>query len=882
GSEDATLTDTTFENNTAEIDLGGGAYFTSSEDATLTNTTFENNKAYNGGGASFTRSKNATLANTTFENNTASNSGGGAYFYDSANNATLTDTTFENNTAYNGGGASFLRSENAVIKNCLFDNDNNFYAYLSPAILNETTPISGTNIAGGPFLGGNVWLRDPAQNISEWGADVDFDGICDEGLIITGLGTDAYPLFYGGMVNVSSVPAYAFVHLDGVNTTRTTNSSLYLPVGEYTLELVNGSYYGNQTVQIKAKNTTQVTFTLSPVDLNITSSPTDGIAPLTVSFSGSSTGNAADRVNWSFGYGEFSESLNSEHTYNDVGAYTATLNASWGAFVNLVMLNQTVKINVGIPAPTLRLSPTEGFAPLSAGVEVEGPGEPDSWNLSLGDGRWINGTGSDAINGTVNYAKAGKYTLRLNVSANGFFNETNDTINVGMPAPTLRLSPTEGFAPFSAGVEVEGPGEPDSWNLSLGDGRWINGTGSDAINGTVDYAKAGEYTLRLNVSANGFFNETNDTINVGMPAPTLRLTPTEGFAPFSAGVEVEGPGEPDSWNLSLGDGRWINGTGSDAINGTVNYAKAGEYALRLNVSANGFFNETNDTINVGMPVPTLRLSPTEGFAPLSAGVEAESLGNPDSWNLSLGDGRWINGTGSDDINGTVNYAKAGEYTLRLNVSANGFFNETNEIINVGMPVPTLRLSPTEGLAPFSAGVEVEGLGEPDSWNLSLGDGRWINGTGSDDINGTVNYAKAGEYTLRLNVSANGFFNETNDTITVGMPVPTLRLTPTEGFAPFSAGVEVGGPGEPDSWNLSLGDGRWINGTSSDEINGTVNYAKVGEYTLRLNVSANGFFNETNDTITVGMPVPTLRLSPTEGFAPLSAGVEVGGPGEPDS
>ncbi|MDD3043199.1 MAG: PGF-pre-PGF domain-containing protein [Methanosarcinaceae archaeon] len=81
-----------------------------------------------------------------------------------------------------------------------------------------------------------------------------------------------------------------------------------------------------------------------------------------------------------------------------------------------------------------------------------------------------------------------------------------------MPAPTLRLSPAEGLAPLSAGVEVEGPGEPDSWNLSLGDGRWINGTGSDAINGTVNYTKVGEYTLRLIVSRGEFSNSTTGTV----------------------------------------------------------------------------------------------------------------------------------------------------------------------------------------------------------------------------------------------------------------------------------------------------------------------------------------------------------------------------------
>ncbi|WP_440956708.1 right-handed parallel beta-helix repeat-containing protein [Methanosarcina sp. Mfa9] len=293
-SDNANLTSTAFTNNTA-ANYGGGAGFDTSNNANLTDTSFENNKAEDGGGVYFWESANATLTGMTFKNNTAKQDGGGAYFEILAlppqtettftNNvaadggspvlsngyATLTDTTFTNNTATNNGGGIYFKSyANAVIKNCLFDNENNLYAELSTAsALNETTSIAGTNIAGGPYLGGNVWLRDPALNISEWGTDVDFDGICDQNLTIDGFGTDAFPLVYGGTVLVSSTPTDAFVYVDGVNTTRTTNTSIYLSAGEHILELVIGDLCGNKTVSVEAKTTIQVMFDLSPDDVDI-------------------------------------------------------------------------------------------------------------------------------------------------------------------------------------------------------------------------------------------------------------------------------------------------------------------------------------------------------------------------------------------------------------------------------------------------------------------------------------------------------------------------------------------------------------------------------------------------------------------------------------
>ncbi|MBP2146233.1 putative outer membrane repeat protein [Methanofollis sp. W23] len=188
-----TLTGTTVTGNTATKWYGGGVDFSFCENVTVAATTFTANSARYGGGIYFAGCENATVTTTSFIDNTAQ-LGGGAYFRWCDAPVLITSTTFTNNTAREaGGGAGFEECTDVMLADCRLDNPTNLYAETSAGVLN-TTRTPGTNIAGGPYLGGNLWLRDPAQNISEWGIDADGDGICDLPLAIDGFGTDYLPL----------------------------------------------------------------------------------------------------------------------------------------------------------------------------------------------------------------------------------------------------------------------------------------------------------------------------------------------------------------------------------------------------------------------------------------------------------------------------------------------------------------------------------------------------------------------------------------------------------------------------------------------------------------------------------------------------------------
>ncbi|MDD3622327.1 MAG: NosD domain-containing protein [Methanofollis sp.] len=280
GSNNATLTNLTFIGNTAQFD-GGGAHLTRCDDATVTTTSFTTNTAKSGGGADLIWCENATISATTFINNSALGSdggpgnGGGAHFI-WCENTTITATSFIANLAHSDGdGVYIIWCDDATIVNCRFDNLQNIFGYVSTAVLNATR-MPGTNIAGGPYLGGNLWLQDPEQNISEWGPDADFDGICDQAQTIETFSTDHLPLVYGGdrgtvLVRPSAYGGY--VHVDGVNTTRAVDSSapcadaFFLPAGTHTIEVVGATTYGRASVEVAAGTTESVTVEVEEGDV---------------------------------------------------------------------------------------------------------------------------------------------------------------------------------------------------------------------------------------------------------------------------------------------------------------------------------------------------------------------------------------------------------------------------------------------------------------------------------------------------------------------------------------------------------------------------------------------------------------------------------------
>jgi parallel beta-helix repeat protein len=149
----------TLISNTANSNTQRGIYlYSSSNNNTLTNNTASNNADY---GILLWASSSNMLTNNIASNNTER----GIFLYSSSNNNTLTSNTASNNTGY---GIYLSSSSNNTIYNNYFNNTNN--AYDGGTNTWNTTKTSGTNIIGGPYLGGNYW--------SDYnGTDTDGDGL---------------------------------------------------------------------------------------------------------------------------------------------------------------------------------------------------------------------------------------------------------------------------------------------------------------------------------------------------------------------------------------------------------------------------------------------------------------------------------------------------------------------------------------------------------------------------------------------------------------------------------------------------------------------------------------------------------------------------------
>ena len=96
-----TITENTFQNNSAESTQAAGLFVYNSS-LNLTGNTFKNNRAESVGGGLYAENSNLNLTGNTFQNNSAENFGGGLYAENT--NLNLTWNTFQNNSAESFGG----------------------------------------------------------------------------------------------------------------------------------------------------------------------------------------------------------------------------------------------------------------------------------------------------------------------------------------------------------------------------------------------------------------------------------------------------------------------------------------------------------------------------------------------------------------------------------------------------------------------------------------------------------------------------------------------------------------------------------------------------------------------------------------------------------
>ncbi|WP_167879286.1 S-layer protein domain-containing protein [Methanococcoides vulcani] len=269
GSSNNTLND-----NTASSNSEAGIYLNSSSDNMLSSNIVSNNywgiwldqSSDNNLLSNNTANSNTDCgigllnsSNNMLNDNTAnSNNEVGIGLMNSSNN-TLSSNIVSNNS---DGGVYLEDSSNSLIYNNYFNNTNNVeYNGTNTGNIWNITMTVGTNIVGGPLLGGNYWVHPNGTGFSLDTADSNKDGICDEQCNLSGTEIDYLPLsiVVDNLLPVISITSPA----DGYSTTASSIAVSGLVNGTGSLPLVTVNDIAAETTILDFNGTFTATVPLA-------------------------------------------------------------------------------------------------------------------------------------------------------------------------------------------------------------------------------------------------------------------------------------------------------------------------------------------------------------------------------------------------------------------------------------------------------------------------------------------------------------------------------------------------------------------------------------------------------------------------------------------
>ncbi len=195
------------------------------------------------------------------------------------NGHTVTGNTITNNDV---GIRIYWDAEKNIISNNKIINRINFFAqggvgpYGSKIAENSwnVKKASGTNIMGGPYIGGNFWGQPDGKGFSQVTQDADGDGFCDQPYQLNEKNADALPLvdyknppkITRGSLSITSVPAGTAITLDGESRGATPVTLSGILEGTHSITLKKSGYVDfSGTIEVKAGQTVRVDQKLTPV-----------------------------------------------------------------------------------------------------------------------------------------------------------------------------------------------------------------------------------------------------------------------------------------------------------------------------------------------------------------------------------------------------------------------------------------------------------------------------------------------------------------------------------------------------------------------------------------------------------------------------------------
>jgi PKD repeat protein len=283
---------------------------------------------------------------------------------------------------------------------------------------------------------------------------------------------------------------------------------------------------------------------------NFIGTPTNGAAPLLVSFTNLSSG--ASSYSWNFGDGKTSSAGNPVNTYTNAGSYTVTLTAI-GAGGTGTLTRTSYIVVTSSPPPIIAgfvANTTNGLAPLTVTFTNVSTGAVSyAWNF--GDGKT-----STATNPVNTYTNPGSYTVRLTAINGAVSNSLTRTnyivVSAAPPVANFAGSPTSGVAPLAVSFTNLSIGAT-SYSWDFGDGKT-----SAAIHPANIYTNAGSYAVKLTAAGPGGTNILTRSNYIVVIAPAqLVVTPANlNFGLIATGTTAQAA-------------MVISNAGSAVLNGTA-------------------------------------------------------------------------------------------------------------------------------------------------------------------------------------------------------------------------------------------------------------------------------------------------------------------------
>nr|WP_230669902.1 PKD domain-containing protein [Methanosarcina barkeri] len=589
-----------------------GTYLLRSKENKISKNTATNNREY---GIVL-----GTATDNTLSGNTAFGNGRGIHVGNSDGN-TFSGNTIQDNSVY--GLYVCPRSDTNHIYNNYF-NDNSMTIRNGIGNTYYTKKTAGTNIVGGPYIGGNFWGKPDGTGFSNTAVDKNRDGISDSPYKnITGsICSDNLPLVVYKSGSIKPVAAFSASPTSGRAplkvkfTDKSTGSPtkwkwdfgdgsksfLQNPTHKYSKE-------GKYTVTLKVTNAAGINTATKSKYITVTkkpvaafyASPTSGKVPLKVKFTDKSTGSPT-KWKWDFGDGSKSFLQNPTHKYSKEGKYTVTLKVTNALGINTATKSKYITVTKK-PVAAFYASPTSGRVPLKVKFTDKSTGSPTKWKWDFGDG-----SKSFIQNPTHKYSKEGKYTVTLKVTNAAGINtatkskyitvtETSQTSTTALsasPTPTAALSasPKSGNAPLNVTFTDKSTGSPTKWKWDFGDGET-----STTKNPTHEYSATGKYTVTLTAGNAAGSNTTTKSkyiiVTETSQAPVADFwgSTLSGNAPLNVTFTETSKGSPTSWKWDFGDG-----TSSTEKSPTHTYSAAGTYTVKL-TSTNAAGNSTKTKSN---------------------------------------------------------------------------------------------------------------------------------------------------------------------------------------------------------------------------------------------------------------------------------------------